>query len=67
MTTESVFGLTITAIRYLALNKYLCICFHKGFHWIKHDAMTSILSKIGSDGKDVNIIRNLYWNKKGTL
>ena len=49
-------------------NLYLCfIDFEKAFDRVKHKDLIKMLQNIGVDGKDLRLIRNLYWNQVGAL
>ena len=49
-------------------NLNLCfIDFEKAFDRVKHKDLIKMLQNIGVDGKDLRLIRNLYWNQVGAL
>ncbi|CAH2233182.1 jg13114 [Pararge aegeria aegeria] len=47
---------------------FMCfIDYEKGFDRVKHDRLGALLRNIGLDGKDLRIVRNLYYNQKATV
>jgi hypothetical protein len=47
---------------------YLCfIDYQKAFDNVKHEKLFQILEKIGLDGKDLRVLRNLYWKQTATI
>ena len=52
------------------MQKDLYVCFidyEKAFDRIKHGEMVRMLESIGVDGKDIRLIKNLYWNQKASF
>ena len=39
----------------------------KAFDKVKHDNLFQILEKLDIDGKDLRLVRNLYWEQKGAM
>ena len=55
--------------RHLEVQKdvYICLlCYEKAFERVRHVPFTQTLSEICVDGKDIRIIRNLYFIIKST-
>ena len=51
--------------RVIKAQKDLYICFvdsEKVFKKVQHQDLFGILEKVGLNGKDLRLIRNLYWN-----
>jgi len=47
---------------------YTCfIDFEKAFDRVQHDKMIDILQEIGLDGKDIRVIRNVYWDQEAGI
>ena len=47
---------------------YLCfIDFTKAFDTVKHEKLIEILQDLNVDGKDLKIIRNIYWQQTATI
>ena len=47
---------------------YLCfIVCSKAFDKVKHEELFQILEKLDIDGKDVRVVRNLYWDQTAAL
>jgi len=69
-TREGIFNLRTIAERYLDVDKSVYICFidyEKAFDRVYHTEIMKSLDKIGFDGKDVNVIQNLYWNQQASV
>ena len=52
------------------MQKDLHICyvdFQQAFDMVEHKKLMEMLEDIGLDGKDIRVIRNLYWNQKATV
>lgn len=67
---EAILGLTLLAERYLEVQRKLYVCFvdyRKAFDRIKHDKLVQILHEIGLEGREITIIRNIYWNHIGCV
>ena len=42
----------------------MCFLYYENaFDRVRHDPLVQCLSEIGVDGKDIKIIRNLYWEQ----
>ena len=69
-TREAIFNLRILCERAIEVNKDLYLAFidyEKAFDRVKHEDLIHILMQIGLDGKDVRIIRNLYWDQEAAM
>ena len=56
--------------RHLEVQKDVYICFldyEKAFDRVRHEPLMQCLSEIGVDGKDIKIIRNLYWDQTASV
>ena len=55
---------------HLEVQKDVYICFldyEKPFNRVRHEPLMQCLSEIGVDGKDIQIIRNLYWDQTASV
>uniref|UniRef100_A0A8D8Q762 Craniofacial development protein 2 n=1 Tax=Cacopsylla melanoneura TaxID=428564 RepID=A0A8D8Q762_9HEMI len=69
-TRDALFSLQVLFQRCRDVNCDIYACFvdyQKAFDRIRHEKMIEILKTIGMDGKDLRIIRNLYWNQTATI
>ena len=69
-TRNAIFILRILIERVLELNKKLYICFvdfEKAFDRIKHDDLMKMLEELKVDGKDLRLIKNLYWKQEAAV
>lgn len=69
-TREAILGLSLIAERYLEVRRELYVCFvdyKKAFDRIEHPKLIGILQEIGLDGRDIIILRNIYWNHEGCV
>ena len=47
---------------------YICFLdYEKAFDRVRHEPLMQCLSEIGVDGKDIKIIRNLYWDQTASV
>ena len=47
---------------------FLCfIDYSKAFDRVKHKELMQMLSELDIDGKDLRLIRNLYWDQKAAI
>src|SRR5204862_8244908 len=47
---------------------YMCfIDYNKAFDKVKHQEIIKMLENIGIDGKDLRIIKNMYWQQKAAI
>ena len=52
------------------VNKDLFLCFidyTKAFDKVRHETLLDMLQELEIDGKDIRIIRNLYWNQEAAV
>ena len=52
--------------KHVEVQKAVYICFldyEKALNRVRHQTLMQCLSEIGVDGKDIQIIRNLYWDQ----
>ena len=69
-TREGLLNLRLICERHLEVQKYVYICFldyEKAFDRVRHEPLMQCLSEIGVDGKDIKIIRNLYWDQTASV
>lgn len=69
-TREAILGLSLIAERYLEVQRDLYVCFvdyKKAFDRIEHQRLIEVLQEIGLDGREIIIIRNIYWKHKGCV
>ncbi|KAK3784412.1 hypothetical protein RRG08_039413 [Elysia crispata] len=56
--------------RTLEVNKDLYVCFidyTKAFDRVRHEEIITILQQLNIDGKDLRIIKNIYWEQKAAV
>ena len=56
--------------RAIEIQKDLYLCFidyTKAFDKLRHEEMMSILDSLNIDGKDLRIVRNIYWEQKAAM
>lgn len=47
---------------------YLCfIDYSKAFDKVKHETLLEMLQSLDMDGKDIRILRNLYWEQTAAI
>ena len=66
-TRNAIFVLRNLAEKTLEVNQDLYLCFvdyEKAFDKVKHEDLMKMLERLEIDGKDLRIIKNLYWNQK---
>ena len=50
--------------------EYIYLCFieyEKAFDRVKHEKIIESMENLDLDGKDINMIRNMYWNHKAYM
>lgn len=65
-TREALFSLQVLAqrCRDVGVDVFACfIDYEKAFDTVRHDKLIDVLVQLGLDGRDVRIIRNLYWEQ----
>src|SRR5215469_13381289 len=66
-TRNAIFVQRNLAEKTLEVNQDLYLCFvdyEKAFDKVKHEDLMKMLERLEIDGKDLRIIKNLYWNQK---
>ena len=69
-TREGLLNLRLICERHLEVQKDVYICFldyEKAIDRVRHEPLMQCLSEIGVDGKDIKIIRNLYWDQAASV
>ncbi|CAF1377520.1 unnamed protein product [Adineta ricciae] len=69
-TRNAIFILRMIIERSIEVKHDLYLCFldyTKAFDKVKHDNLLEILDQVDIDGKDLQLIRNLYWNQKAAM
>ena len=69
-TREGLLNLRLICERHLEVQKDVYICFldyEKAFDRVRHEPLMQCLSEIGVHGKDIKIIRNLYWDQTAAV
>src|SRR5437899_6207226 len=50
------------------IDLYLCfIDFTKAFDRVRHTKLLNMLQDLDLDGKDIRLVRNLYWNQSAAI
>ncbi|GFS25422.1 endonuclease-reverse transcriptase [Elysia marginata] len=65
-TRNAIFTLSMIIERAIEMKKDLYLCFidySKAFDRVRHDELCKILNSTDIDGKDLRIVRNLYWEQ----
>ncbi|CAG9834055.1 unnamed protein product, partial [Diabrotica balteata] len=65
-TREAIFALNILLQKFCDQRKDVFACFvdfEKAFDKVQHVKLLQILKNIGTDDKDIRVIKNLYWNQ----
>ena len=66
-TRNSIFALRNLAEKALEVNQDLYLCFvdyEKAFDKVKYEDLMKMLERLKKDGKDLRIIKIIYWNQK---
>ena len=69
-TRNAIFILRMLSERAIEVQKDLYFCFidyEKAFDRVKHENLIKMLKNINIDGKDLRIIKNLYWSQKAAV
>ncbi|CAF2034053.1 unnamed protein product [Rotaria magnacalcarata] len=69
-TRNAIFILRMIIERSIEVKHDIYLCFldyTKAFDKVKHDNLFQILEQLDIDGKDLRLIRNLYWNQKAAM
>ena len=66
-TREGIYNIRTIIERYMKCGKNIYLCFidyEKAFDIVKHAKIIECMENLDIDGKDISLIRNLYWNQK---
>ena len=69
-TRNAIFTLSMLAERCIEMQKDLYLCFidySKAFDKVRHEKLFNILEHQDIDGKDLRVIRNLYWDQSAAV
>lgn len=69
-TTNAIFSLRVLTENMIEVQKdtYLCfIDYEKAFDRVRHVELMDMLWSVRVDGKDLRLIKNLYWKQKGAV
>ena len=69
-TANAIYILRQIIERTLEVNKDLHVCFidyTKAFDRVRHEEIITILQQLNIDGKDLRIIKNIYWEQKAAV
>ena len=69
-TRNAIFTITMMIERSIEMKKDVYLCFidyAKAFDRVQHEKILKILSGLDIDGKDLRIIRNLYWDQTAAI
>ena len=69
-TANAIYILRQIIERTLEVNKDLYVCFidyTKAFDRVGHEEIITILQQLNIDGKDLRIIKNIYWEQKAAV
>ena len=69
-TRNAIFAMRMLSEKNIEVDRDLYLCFvdyEKAFDKVKHEELIRMLQRINIDGKDLRIIKNLYWNQKAAV
>lgn len=69
-TRNAIFVLKILSERAIEMQKDLYVCFIdyvKAFDKVKHEPLIEMMNELDLDGKDVELIMNLYWDQQAAV
>lgn len=69
-TTNAIFTLRMLCERAIQHKQVVFLCFIdyvKAFDKVRHEKVFNLLCTLGIDGKDIQLIRNLYWNQQAAV
>ena len=69
-TRNAIYILRTLAERAIEMQRDILLCFidySKAFDRVKHKELMQMLSELDVDGKDLRLIRNLYWDQKAAI
>jgi len=67
---NAIFMIRMLSERAIEMQRNLFLCFidcSKAFDNVKHEKLLEMLEDIQIDGKDLRIIRNLYWKQTAAI
>ena len=69
-TRNAIFILRNICERSIEVNKDLYLCFidfTKAFDRVRHTKLLNMLQDLDLDGKDIRLVRNLYWDQSAAI
>src|SRR5437870_9883717 len=69
-TRNAIFILRNICERTIGVNKNLYLCFidfTKAFDKVRHNKLLNMLQDLDLDGKDIRLVRNLYWDQSAAI
>ena len=69
-TRKATFALRMICKRSIEMQRDLCICFvgyTKAFDRVNHEQLLEMLQNLDIYGKDILLLRNLYWEQTGGM
>ena len=69
-TRNAIFTLRMTSERCIEMKKDIYMCFIdcvKAFDKVKHEVLFQQLEQLDINGKDLELLRNLYWEQKAAV
>ena len=69
-TREAILSIRLVIDKYIEVQKSIYICFidySKAFDRVQHEKLIKCLQEIGIDGKDIRLIRNIYWEQTASI
>src|SRR5438132_5417257 len=69
-TRNAIFILRNICERTIEVNKNLYLCFidfTKAFDRVRHTKLLNMLQDLDLDGKDIRLVRNLYWDQSAAI
>ena len=69
-TREAILSIRLVIDKYKEVQKSIYICFidySKAFDRVQHEKLIKCLQEIGIDGKDIRLIRNIYWEQTASI
>ena len=69
-TRNAIFTMSMLMERCIEVQQDMYLCFidySKAFDKVRHDDLFKILDELDIDGKDLRVVRNLYWNQNATV
>ena len=69
-TRNAIFVIRMVLERMLEKNNEVYMCFidyEKAFDTVKHEILIDMLQRMGVDGRDSRLIRNLYWEQEARV